>query len=218
MLSAFRRPSYLAHAVPARFEELATGDLILFSGRGFSARLVQGFSGSYWSHVGLVVRLPGHPEPLLWEATRANKVADIRQGEIFDGVQLVSLAAKVASYEGEVAVRRLVGADGCRMRYRRLQPLLRQWHRSPYRNFVVKQFVAWWRGLEEAQWGRGGFCSEFVAEVYKHLQLLPSHKPSIDYLPGDFAPEAPLQLLRGRLTPPLLLSSAPDHSPYIRGL
>lgn len=57
MRSAFRRPSFLDAHATARPGELKTGDLVLFSGRTFAARLVQGFTGSYWSHVGIVVRL-----------------------------------------------------------------------------------------------------------------------------------------------------------------
>lgn len=206
MLSAFNRPSYLAAIPQARLDELQTGDLVLFSGRTFSARLVQIFTGSYWSHVGIVVRLPEHGDvPLLWEATRASKLADIHKGSTFDGVQLVSLAEKVASYPGEVVVRRLVGAETAKRRYRRIKPLVRQWEALPYSNFVFKQLRAWWRGHEAAAWQRGGFCSEFVAEVYKHLHLLPADKRSMDYVPRDFSPESALPLLRGRLSPASLL-------------
>lgn len=205
MLSAFQRPPYLADTAAVSLAELETGDLILFSGRTLASRLVQGFTGSYWSHIGIVVRLPGRADPLLWEATRASKLADIHYGIAFDGVQLVSLAEKLASYPGEIAVRRLLGAGTGRSRYRSLQPLVRDWHARPYCNFVVKKLLAWWRGMEAARRHRGGFCSELVAEVYKHLQLLPPGKPSIDYVPRDFGPEAPLSLLRGRLSPPCRL-------------
>ncbi len=204
MLSAFQRPPYLVETAAVSLAELETGDLILFSGRTLAARLVQGLTGSYWSHVGLVVRRPGR-EPLLWEATRASKLADIHFGIAFDGVQLVSLAAKLASYPGETAVRRLLDAGSGRSRYRSVQPLVRQWHARPYCNFAVKKLLAWWHGLEAARRHQGGFCSELVAEVYQHLQLLPPGKPAIDYVPRDFAPEAPLALLRGRLSPPCRL-------------
>ncbi|HEX6590604.1 MAG TPA: hypothetical protein VF050_01250 [Moraxellaceae bacterium] len=190
-------------ASPAvRLDALKTGDIVLFSGRTFAARLVRCCTGSYWSHVGIVVRLPEYGNvPLLWEATRASKLADIHRGEVFDGVQLVPLAEKLASYPGEVVVRRLVGAETARWRYRRIKPLVRQWAALPYCNFVIKQFKAWWRGHEAAAWQGGGFCSEFVAEVYKHWQLLPADKRSMDYVPADFSPEAALPLLRGRLSP-----------------
>lgn len=203
-MRAFRRPAYLDEAVPLQLQELDTGDLVLFSGRTLSARLVQGFTGSYWSHVGLVVRPPGE-EPLLWESTRASCLPDLRLGQPLDGVQLVPLANKIASYPGEVAVRRLLDAGAGFGRYQRIRPLMWHWHARPYSNFVAKKLQAWWRGQEAAHWRHGGFCSEFVAEVYKHLRLLPPQLPSMDFVPRDFGPEAALPLCRGRLSPVWLL-------------
>lgn len=205
-LHAFRRPDYLDRAPALCLDELETGDIVLFSGRSLSARLVQGATGSYWSHVGLVLRLPGWSGPLLWESTRASRVADIRRGVPLDGVQLVSLAGKVAAYPGEVAARRLLDAGAGHARYQRMRPLVRDWHARPYRNFLAKALQAWWSGEETApHWQRGGFCSELVAEVYKQLRLLPAQRPSRAFLPRDFGPESGMQLCRGRLSPVGLL-------------
>lgn len=205
-LHAFRRPEYLDAARPLHLEDLETGDIVLFSGRSLSARLVQGFTGSYWSHVGLVLRLPGWRGPLLWECTRASPVADIRRGTPLDGVQLVPLAGKLADYTGEVAARRLLDAGAGHARYQRMRPLLRDWHARPYRNFLAKAVQAWWSGEEDDLQGiRGGFCSELVAEVYKQLGLLPAQRPSRAFVPRDFGPESGLQLRRGRLSPVGLL-------------
>ncbi|HEX4869195.1 MAG TPA: hypothetical protein VFV15_00515, partial [Moraxellaceae bacterium] len=191
---------------PLRLEDLETGDIVLFSGRGLSARLVQGVTGSYWSHVGLVLRLPGRREPLLWESTRASAVVDVRRGVPLDGVQLVSLAVKLADYPGEVAARRLLDAGAAHARYRRMRPLLRAWHAWPYRNFLTKALRAWWSGEEDGLHGaQGGFCSELVAEVYQQLGLLSRQRPSRAFVPRDFGPEAGMQLCRGRLSPVGLL-------------
>lgn len=206
MLSAFRRPAYLDHQPVTRPESLRTGDLVLFSGRTLSARLVQAWTGSYWSHVGIVVRLPEYGNaPLLWEVTRASKVTDIRHGGVYDGVQLVSLADKLASYPGEAAVRRLTGIGSGQCHYQRMRPLMHEWGALPYCNFVLKQLRARWRGRDAAPLRQGGFCSEFVAEVYQHLKLLPADKRPMDYVPGDFSPEARLSLLSGQLSPACLL-------------
>lgn len=206
MLSAFRRPAYLEHLPVIRPEALRTGDLVLFSGRTLSARLVQAWTGSYWSHVGIVMRIPEYgPEPLLWETTRASCVADIRHGRRDDGMQLVPLADKLASYPGEAAVRHLIGVENGHRRYQRMRPLMHEWGALPYWNFVSKQLRTLVRGRDAAPFRQGGFCSEFVAEVYKHLQLLPTDKRSIDYVPRDFSPESSLSLLRGRLSPASLL-------------
>ena len=51
---------------------LETGDVLLFSGRGPVSAVIRVFTRSPWSHIGLVVRLPGYPEPLVLEALRLN--------------------------------------------------------------------------------------------------------------------------------------------------
>lgn len=186
-------------------EQLKTGDLVLFSGRSFSARLVRGFTASRWSHVGLVVRQPEHPGvPLLWEATRASKVHDIVAGAPFDGVQLVSLDDRVASYQGLVAVRRLQGAGTDAAARETLDRLIEAWQARPYRNFLRQHLSAWTIGEEALCFRRGGFCSELVAEVYRHWRLLPGDRPAHHYVPRDFSAEDSLTLLRGGLSPACL--------------
>lgn len=188
-------------------EQLKTGDLVLFSGRSWAARLVRGFTGSRWSHVGLVVRLPEHPQtPLLWEATRASKIQDIVQGCAFDGVQLVSLDDRVAGYQGLVAVRRLQGVVTDAQARHRLDELMLAWQAKPYRNFVRQHLSFWVRGEQGLAFQKGGFCSELVAEVYRQWRLLPADMPARNYVPRDFASEAGVALLKGGLSPACLLS------------
>lgn len=192
---------------PLLREQLKTGDLILFSGRTLAARVVRGFTGSRWSHVGLVVRLPEMPQtPLLWEATRASKVHDITHGRPFDGVQMVALDDRVASYQGLVAVRRLQGVHTDAESRARLEALIDAWRAKPYRNFVRQHVSAWVRGEEALAFQRGGFCSELVAEVYRQWSLLPQDRPARHYVPRDFSSDAGVPLLRGGLSPACLLS------------
>jgi len=210
MLSAQQRPRHLRSLPYHKLRShVKTGDLVLFSGRTLAARLVRWWTGSPWSHIGIIVRLPEYADtPMLWEATRANTVADIHHGVIMDGVQLVSLDAKVASYAGDIAVRRLLDVQASRERSQQLETMLHDWSHQPYRNVVKKQLQAWWlgKGHEHTHISRGGFCSELVAEVYKQLRLLPGDKPSMHYVPSDFGPDAPLPLLQGRLSPAYLLN------------
>ena len=188
-------------------EQLKTGDLILFSGRTLAGRIVRGFTGSCWSHVGLVVRLPDMPQtPLLWEATRASKVHDIFHGCPFDGVQMVSLDDRIASYQGLVAVRRLQGVATDAEARARLEGLIDAWRAKPYRNFVRQHISAWMHGEEGLAFQRGGFCSELVAEVYRQWRLLPADRPAHHYVPRDFSQEAAMPLLRGGLSPACLLA------------
>lgn len=188
--------------------QLNTGDLVLFSGTTFSSRIVQLFTFSRWSHIGVIVRLPEHDnKPLLWELTRASKLPDIHYGaSLGDGVQLVSLDDKLSSYVGDVAIRRLRGGCDEAKRLVLLRELLADWQAKPYRNIIQKNLSAWWRGEEATTISQqGGFCSEFVAELYKSWQLLPSDRPSRYYVPQDFAQNASLKLLQGRLSSAWLL-------------
>ena len=192
---------------PQLRDQLKTGDLVLFSGRTLASRLVRGFTGSRWSHVGLVVRLPDMPQtPLLWEATRASKVHDVMDGRPFDGVQLVALDDRVVSYPGLVAVRRLQGVHTDADARARLDELIDAWRAKPYRNFARQHLSAWVRGEEALAFQRGGFCSELVAEVYRQWRLLPADRPARHYVPRDFSSDAGVPLLRGALSPACLLS------------
>ncbi|HAJ43214.1 MAG TPA: hypothetical protein DCM00_11255, partial [Alcanivorax sp.] len=85
---------------------LETGDVLLFSGRGPVSAVIRVFTRSPWSHIGLVVRLPGYPEPLVLEAAGGGDSADLHLGRPVAGVTLVPLARKLANYAGDVAVRR----------------------------------------------------------------------------------------------------------------
>lgn len=169
-------------------EQLRTGDVVLFSGRTAASRLVRGCTGSPWSHIGLVVRLPELPQmPLLWEATRASKTCDIVQGRVFDGVQLVNLDERLHSYPGVAAVRRLQGVTVSASERGCLERLMEAWAAKPYRNFVRQHLAGWWASESLPAFAQGGFCSELVAEVYRHWQLLPADTPAHHYVPRDFA-------------------------------
>jgi hypothetical protein len=188
--------------------QLQTGDLVLFAGTSFSSRLVQLMTMSRWSHIGVVVKLPEYGNiPLLWEATRANKLADIQHGLLGDGVQLVSLDEKIHSYQGDVAIRRLKNSVDAQQRQIHLRKLMQDWQAKPYCNIVIKNLTAWWRGEKASTITQcGGFCSEFVAELYKTWQLLPPERPSRYYLPDDFAPNSSLKLAQGQLSSAWLLA------------
>lgn len=181
-------------------DDLKTGDIVLFSGRSVSARIVQLVTGSPWSHVGIVVRSDEVPHRLLlWESTRLSKVNDIRRGCPADGVQLVCLAERLSSYNGVVAFRRLADTPS-RAHLSKLSEWIGQWHGKPYRNYVA-QFLRglWVRG--GLAFGRGGFCSELVAEVYRRWHILPSQRPAHHYIPRHFCDRNGLPSLQQRLSP-----------------
>ena len=59
---------------------LRTGDLLLFSGRGFTSEVIRVFTRSPWSHIGMVVHLPGNPDPLVLESTTLSESSDVTLG------------------------------------------------------------------------------------------------------------------------------------------
>lgn len=185
--------------------ELKTGDIVLFSGRSVAARVVQFFTGSPWSHVGIIIcseELPG--QPLLWEATRLSKVRDVRCGQPADGVQLVSLQERLASYDGVVAFRRLAQPP-TPDKLAGVSEWMASWHGKPYRNYVGQ----WLRGLLQSQglgFQAGGFCSELVAEVYRRWQILPMQRPSHHYVPRDFCDRRGIAGLHQQLSPACRIS------------
>lgn len=71
-------------------DDLQTGDLVLFSGKGPISAEIGWFSRSIWSHVGMVVRLPQFDSVLQWESTTLSNTVDLESGVIRQGVQLLA--------------------------------------------------------------------------------------------------------------------------------
>ncbi|ASK33135.1 C40 family peptidase [Alloalcanivorax mobilis] len=188
------------------FACLDTGDLLLFAGRGVTSAVIRLFTGSRWSHIGMVVRLPGVVEPLVLESTGLSESADLHLGRPVAGVALVPLSRKLQDYPGEVAVRRWQGPP-LRPAQRRLVARLvtRLLHR-PYKNFVLCNVRDLLSGFTRAPDRRGWFCSELVAECYRRLGWLPRDARVSGFVPGDF--DCPgLRLLGGGLSAPQLLKA-----------
>lgn len=187
---------------------LQTGDLLLFSGRGLASDTVRLFTRSYWSHIGIVVRLRDYAQPLLLESTTLSDSNDLFQGHPVRGVGLVPCADKVRQYRGEVALRRWQGDSLSAPRERMLERLaLRLCHR-PYKNYVLCHLRSWLTGYSERDCA-GMFCSELVAELYRRLGRLPTSITPRNFVPGHFAADA-LPLLGGEMSPLVKLRVAPD--------
>jgi len=50
-------------------DNLNTGDIVLFSGKGGISTAIKLFTHSKWSHVGMVFKVPNINMVLLWEST-----------------------------------------------------------------------------------------------------------------------------------------------------
>ena len=186
---------------------LRTGDLVLFSGKGGASAGIKWATFSRWSHVGLVVVLPEYDFVTVWESSTTTTLLDLDTRQLNKGVQLAPLSARLAQYEGAVAIRRLSGVDFGTEDIGRLMQLRRELAGRPYEEDKLELIKAAW----DHTFGANSedlsslFCSELVAEAYQCLGLLGPDKPSNEYVPADFSTARTQPLERGTLGPEILL-------------
>jgi len=71
-------------------DNLQSGDILLFNGKSCVSCLIECFSCSYYSHIGLVLRDPIWLEKGLYvlQSTMINMISDIEQHDVRSGVQI----------------------------------------------------------------------------------------------------------------------------------
>jgi hypothetical protein len=172
---------------------LKTGDLVLFTDEGRSRGLFKWLRPRSWAHVGLVLREPGDPEPLLWEARG--------QGPRRRSV-VVRLAPRIAGSPGRVSVRCLNQPLTASQRGR-LNALRRDWTTPAPRRGLLDLMAAadgGWVGTKTEDLGEPT-GAELVAQIYQRLGLLSDvaqgGPPPSRYRPRRFAARAGLELKHG---------------------
>lgn len=181
--------------------KLKTGDVVLFSGKGGISEWIKWFTGSQWSHVGLVLELEDFNSVLLWESTTLSNLADVETGKAHRGVQLVGLRERIKSYNGDqIAIRRLSKRlDGDMLK------ILGQFRSTvsgrPYEQSkieLIRSASTMFPNDEEDL--SSLFCSELIAEAFQEMGLLDkTAKNSNNFTPEDFSSEADttLPLIQG---------------------
>lgn len=181
--------------------ELKTGDIILFSGKGAFSDIIKYGTFSKWSHVGMVLKLPGYEFLTVWESTTLSNIADLDTKKPRKGVQLVALSDRVHQYSGSIAVRQLQGGSLDEGAIDNLMGLREEIKGKEYEKDKLELIKAAYDG----PFGKNSedlsslFCSELVAEAYQRLGLLDETKPSNEYTPADFS-EKRMNSLRGDFT------------------
>jgi len=183
---------------------LKTGDVVLFSGRGLASWLIQQATRSRWSHVGMVVRIPEYDMVLLWESTLLSNVADVEAKKLLGGVQLAPLSARIASYSGQAAIRRLnaelMPEDLVALHELRHEITGRPYERDPVQLWRSALDVPGTMLAANAREDLSSvFCSEMVAAAFQRMKLLPDDVPSNEFTPKDFGQGKLIdsELLRG---------------------
>jgi len=190
----------------AALSVLKTGDLVLFADEGRNRGLLGWLRRHSWAHVGLVLREPGDPEPLLWEARDHGP----RRSPV-----VVRLGPRIASAPGRVSVRHLNQPLAATQRAR-LEALRREGTgRPPQRGLLDLMAAAddGWLGAKAENLGEPT-GAELVAKAYQRLGLLDdvAHggaHPS-GYRPGRFGERAGLVLKHGYALGPEVLLHDPE--------
>jgi hypothetical protein len=181
-------------------DQINTGDIILFSGKGHISAGIKWFTDSKWSHVGMALRLPEWDAVLLWESTTLSDVKDIESGKELKGVQLVPLSERLKKYKGEATIRFLT-VDRTPAMLSSLSLLRAEVKNRPYEQKIIELIKSAYDGpfgknVEDLS---SLFCSELVAEAYQRMGLLNEDRPANEYTPKDFSDTGGLLLLKGSL-------------------
>ena len=183
------------------FESLSSGDVLLYHGQHPLHLRQQEVTGCLWSQVGLVLCLSANTQRHVFESTKLSLCQDVRKGIIIHGVQIVRFQDRVDSFEGEVAVRRLLPPLSTRQIFR-LQAFAEEVHGRPFNDSKWVAARAFCRRNPSSDCS-SFFCSELVAEAFQRIGLLPAPPAGLsanNYIPADFSsiyPGAHLPLRRG---------------------
>lgn len=188
-------------------DELKTGDIVLFSGKGLISAGIKWSTSSRWSHVGMILRLPEYDFITIWESTTLSSIVDLDTNSARKGVQLVPLSARVNDYDGAIAIRKLTGAAQISDNVKALMQFRREVAGRPYEKSELELI----KSAYDGPFGKNKedlsslFCSELVAEAYQRMGLVTYAKASNEYTPADFSEKNQLALISGSLGEELII-------------
>lgn len=195
-----------------------SGDPILFSGKGKFSFAIKLGTLSPWSHVGIALwardiwsvveknaelrSLEDLKERLLLlESTTSGKLSDVLAKKPVKGVQLVRLADRVITYNGDMIGFRPTNAPRDKID-EITKKFVSKHHRKPYEEskWQLMQSALDLFGIDISERHSDTsslFCSELAAEYWMAMNWLDKKKQaSNEYVPKDFA-EDKLPLLNG---------------------
>jgi hypothetical protein len=181
---------------------LRTGDLILFSGRGFISWIIQKFTRSRWSHIGMIIKESEFDMTLLWESTTLSKIKTIH-GEEKRGVAIRPLSEVVNGYKGIIGLR-LLRERLTEVNIETLKDLRKEFKNKDYERSTLELFRSAydWVGGSNRRDLSSVFCSELVAEAYQRFGFLTLEIPSNEYTPSDFES---IELVKNKLAQLIVL-------------
>ncbi len=166
---------------------LKTGDVVLFSGKGWISLIIKWFctlskiKKSRWQHIGAVMRYKNRI--MLFESTMHRKDKK--------GVQINFLSGIIKNHKGKVAIRQLFIDEPLLTRdilQEKTEKFVEDNLGKPYETDLLELAGAAYDGIilghnkpDEST----VFCSELIANLYTELGLLKSASPN-EFTPDDF--------------------------------
>ena len=159
-----------------KIDELETGDIILFSGNYFLSYIVEYFTNSLYSHVGVVLKNPNLGDArfkgiYLLESGFEN-TPDPENHRIKKGVQIINLEDKIKNYKGRIYVRKLHCTRDKKF-YEKIIEIHSTVHNIPYDLNPIDWIKAYYKlDIGNTQKENTYWCSALVSFVYVELGFL----------------------------------------------
>lgn len=162
-------------------DDLETGDIILFHGNYFFSYIVEYFTNSVYSHVGVVLKNPNLGDATftgiyLLESERED-TPDPENNRIKKGVQIINLEEKMKHYKGRIYVRKLHCTRDKNF-YEKIIKIHSTVHNIPYDLNPLDWIKAYYKlDIGNTQKENTYWCSALVSYVYVELGFLDKHIP-----------------------------------------
>ncbi|MCA9729969.1 MAG: hypothetical protein KC729_19955, partial [Candidatus Eisenbacteria bacterium] len=160
-------------------------DLLLWHGTTLASRFIQFGTGSWCSHVSLVMREPASGMVLNFESTTESKTPDWFTRRPRSGSQVNALSERLSRYPGRVYVRRFAGSRTEEQRAR-LRELRRQSSGLAYERKWLEWLGAGTVLISNHEDREYLFCSELVAWVLGECGIITRTRSSNEYAPKHF--------------------------------
>ena len=160
-------------------DDLETGDIVLFHGNYFFSYIVEYFTNSVYSHVGVVLKNPNLGDATftgiyLLESERED-TPDPENNRIKKGVQIINLEEKMKHYKGRIYVRKLHCTRDKNF-YEKIIKIHSTVHNIPYDLNPLDWIKAYYKlDIGNTQKENTYWCSALVSYVYVELGFLDKH-------------------------------------------
>lgn len=172
-------------------DELETGDIVLFSGNYFLSHIVEYFTNSIYSHVGVILKNPNLGDATfkgiyLLESERED-TPDPENNRIKKGVQIINLEEKIKKYKGRIYVRKLHCTRDKKF-YEKIIQIHSAVHNIPYDLHPIDWIKAYYQlDIGNTQKQNTYWCSALVSYVYVELGFLDKNLPWTLLSPQDLS-------------------------------